>query len=500
MKTTALAAGGAGVLRAASLSAQTLTPPFPGKFEPTWGSLLHYAAPDWFRDAKFGIFLHWGVYSVPAHANEWYPRLMYRRESPVFDWHRQHWGAQSMFGYKDFIPLFRAENWRPEECVELFKRAGAGYVVPVGEHCDGFPMYDSHLTGWCAAKMGPRRDIVGEWARAVRNQRLKLGVSTHRNWHWSWYTYESDFDTVNPLYSGLYGAPHAPTKPIDNAPHEILQIEPPAFLQDWYARTIEILNAYQPDLLWLEWGVQAPEYEPYRKELAAYYYNRAAEMGKQVVLTYKANAFPRGAAVMDVERGLLAAPAPVAWQSETSISWKSWGYIEDDRYKSANQILHEFIDVVSKNGNYLLNVGPKPDGTIPEPAVKVFRQMGAWMEVNGEGIFGSRPWKTFAEGPARYKGGSFGETQEIAFTPADIRFTRKGNSIYAFLMVWPGHEARITSLGLNAPDAPRNIARVTLLGSGQTLRWHQAADALRVELPAAKPCDYAYTLKITLHH
>lgn len=496
MQSAALAAAAAGTTGAASLPVQTAVP-FPGRYAPTWDSLLHYAAPDWFRDAKFGIFLHWGVYSVPAHANEWYPRLMYQRKDPAFNWHRQHWGPQSMFGYKDFIPFFRAENWRPDECIELFKQAGAGYIVPVGEHCDGFPMYDSHLSRWCAAQMGPRRDVVGEWARAVRNHGLKLGVSTHRNWHWSWYAYEDDFDTVNPLYSGLYGAPHAPTKPIDNAPNEILQVEPPGFLQDWYARTLEIVNGYQPDLLWLEWGVQAPEYAPYLKELAAYYYNRAAKMGKDVVLTYKADAFPRGAAVQDIERGLMAAPAPQAWQSETSISWKSWGYIEDDSYKSADQILHEFVDVVSKNGNYLLNVGPKSDGTIPEPAVEVFRQIGAWMRVNGEGIFGSRPWTIFAEGPTRYHGGAFSEPHTMPFTPADVRFTKKGETIYAFLMAWPEGEIRITSLGSNEPHAPRRIGRVALLGSDQKLNWRRTPEALMVEMPRAKPCDYVYTVKIT---
>lgn len=475
--------------------------PFPGKYHPTWESLSRYRTPAWFRDAKFGIFLHWGVYSVPAHLTEWYPRLMYRRESPVFEWHRQHWGPQSMFGYKDFIPLFRAERWKPEEWVDLFKRTGAKYIVPVGEHCDGFPMYNSSLTKWCAAKMGPRRDVVGELAREVRNQRLKLGVSTHRNWHWSWYTYEKDFDTVNPRYSGLYGKPHPPAPPIDKRPGEILELAPVTFLQDWYARTIEIVDKYQPDLLWLEWGVQGPGFEPYRKELAAYYYNRAEAWRRGVVLTHKGNGFPPHAAVFDMERGAPRAARALPWQAENSISKKSWGYIEDDEYSSPSDIIHELVDIVSKNGNLLLNVGPKSDGTIPDKAVELLGQIGRWMEVNGEAIYGTRPWKVWHEGPNVFKKGSFNE-REVAlpqFTAHDIRFTHKGRAIYAIFLAWPGREARIRSLGSQSPYTPAKISEVRLLGESNRLRWRRTPDALIIYTPPRRPCDYAFAFKITYH-
>ncbi len=498
MRSTALAAGSlalrpydAGILSATSA-------PFPGRFQPTWDSLRHYHCPQWFRDAKLGIFLHWGVYSVPAHANEWYPRLMYLRNDPVFNWHREHWGPQSLFGYKDFIPLFRAEQWRPDQLVELFRNAGARYIVPVGEHCDGFPMYNSHLTDWCAAKMGPGRDVVGEWARAVRNQGLKLGVSTHRNWHWSWYTYDKDFDTSNPLYAGLYGRAHPPTKPIDNLPHEVLQVAPPSFLEDWYARTTEIVNLYNPSLLWLEWGVQAAEFDPYKKQLAAYYYNLAEKMNEEVALTYKGDAFPDGAAVFDVERGSLREIREQPWQSETSISWKSWGYIADDSFKTAAEVLYALIDVVSKNGNLLLNVGPKPDGTLPPQAVDLFRQMELWMRMNGEAIFRTRPWKTYGEGTAVAQAGTFGERQRVAFTPADVRFTRKGNAVYAFLLAWPRREARIASLGSQSRYAPVAIEHVSLLGSDEKLHWTQQPQALVINVPPAPRSAFAPVFKIEL--
>jgi alpha-L-fucosidase len=477
----------------------SLTPAFPGRFSATWDSLSQYQIPSWFRDAKFGVFMHWGVYSVPAHESEWYPRFMYRTESPVFNWHREHWGPQSMFGYKDFIPMFRGEHWKPDELVDLYKKAGARYIIPVGEHHDGFPMYDSHLTDWCAAKMGPRRDTIAGWAREAHNQGMKLGISSHRAFHWSYYTFEKDFDTDNPLYAGLYGPIHAPTPLINHQPGQLVQQQSPEFMQDWFARCAEIVDLYHPDLFYFDWANNAPGLEPYRRQLLAYYYNVAAERGQEVVLTYKLTAYPEHAAVLNIERGVASEIRPLAWQTGTSISWKSWGYIQDDTFKSPSVIIHEFVDIVSKNGNLSLNVGPKPDGTIPEQAVEVLRAIGRWMDVNGEAIHGTRPWKIYGEGPTNLASGSFGEDnlKEMKFTPMDIRFTAKGDVIYAIFMAWPEHEARIKALGKNSKNAQARIADVSLLGNNAKLEWHQEADALTVQTPSEKPCDYVYVFKIT---
>lgn len=497
---TALAAGtGLSAWDPAGQLAHATQPPFPGRFAPTWDSLSQYQVPDWFRDAKFGIFMHWGVYSVPAHVSEWYPRLMYRKESPVFDWHRQHWGPQSMFGYKDFIPMFRGENWKPDELVDIYRKAGAKYIIPVGEHHDGFPMYDSHLTTWCAARMGPCRDTIAGWAREVRNQGLKLGISSHRAFHWSYYTFEKDFDTDNPLYAGLYGPIHAPTPPIDNKPGELVQVPSPEFIQDWFARCIEIVDLYHPDLFYFDWAQEAPGFEPYRKQLLAYYYNMSEERGRVPVLTYKLKAYPEHAAVLNIERGLAAGIRELPWQTGTSVSWKSWGYIEDDSFKPASLIVHELIDIVSKNGNMSLNVGPKPDGTLPHEAEELFLNIGRWLGVNGEGIYGTRPWKIFGEGPTTLASGSFGEEKlkDLKFMPHDMRFTSKGDVIYAILLEWPEHEAKITTLGKNSKNVPARILNVGLLGSDARLTWRQEPDALIVEMPGERPCDYAYTLKIT---
>jgi alpha-L-fucosidase len=494
-------AGGAGLsaLGSASRIARAITAPFPGRFSPTWDSLSQYKAPEWYRDGKLGVFMHWGVYSVPAHASEWYPRLMYRKESPVFEWHRQHWGPQSMFGYKDFIPMFHGENWKPDELVDLYKKAGVKFIVPVGEHHDGFPMYDSHLTDWCAAKMGPRRDTIAGWAREARNQGLKLGISTHRAFHFSYYTFEQGYDTDNPLFAGLYGPIHAPAPLIDNHPGQLVQQPSTEFMQDWFARCVEIVDLYQPDLVYFDWANGAPGLEPYRKQFAAYYYNVAAERGQGVAVTYKNTAYPEHAAVLDIERGLAGGIRELPWQTDTSLSWKSWGYIEGDTFKSPGELVLEFVDIVSKNGNLLLNVGPKPDGTLPAEAEEVFRGIGRWMEVNGEAIYSTRPWRIYGEGPTTLASGSFGEKKlkEMTFTPQDIRFTAKGDVIYAILMAWPEREARIKALGKNSKNAPGRISNVSLLGSDARLKWRQDADALVVEMPGEKPGDIAYALKIT---
>lgn len=467
-------------------------------YEADWDSLRQYRVPDWYPDAKFGIFLHWGVYSVPAFSNEWYPREMYLRGNMVFEYHRQHWGAQSVFGYKDFIPMFRAERWDPDRWVDLFKRAGARYVVPVGEHHDGFPMYDCIFTRWTAAKMGPHRDVVGELGRAVRRQGLKLGVSSHRAFNWSYYTFEKDFDTSNPRYSGLYGVAHAPTPKINDKPGELRQTVPPDYMQDWYARTVQIVDAYQPDLMWFDFCFEGPEWEPYRRQYAAYYYNRAAAWGRGVVINYKHQAYPEDVAVLDVERGLLDQIRPRVWQTDTSVGWKSWGYVQDEKYKSAADVVPELVDIVSKNGCLLLNVGPKPDGAIPDEAEKTLLDIGRWLEVNGEAIYSTRPWRAYGEGPNRLAAGDFGEKEGQRFTAQDIRFTTRAGTVYAIALAWPGDELKIKSLGAGSPLAPGKVSGVKLLGVDENLHWTQSPEALTVKTPNRKPCDIAYAFRVAL--
>jgi alpha-L-fucosidase len=423
---------------------------------------------------------------------------MYLRGKEVYEYHRAHYGPQSTYGYKDFIPKLTAANWSPADWAELFRKAGAKYVVPVGEHHDGFPMYDCSYTEWTAAKMGPHRDVVGDLGREVRKQGMKLGVSSHRAFNWSYYTFAPNFDTSIPQYAGLYGKPHAPTPRINQEPGELRQTVSQDYLDDWYRRTTEIVDKYQPDLMWFDFCFEGPEWEPNRKRFAAYYYNRAQEWRKGVAINYKHQAYPEDVAVLDIERGLLDEIRPHFWQTDTSVGWKSWGYIADEQYKSVDGLVCELVDIVSKNGCLLLNVGPKPDGTIPEPAERVLLGIGQWLNVNGEAIYGTRPWKVYGEGPNKLKAGYFGEEENKKFTGEDVRFTAGNGAVYAICLDWPGGEVRIKSLGSKSGIAPGKVTTVQLLGIDGRLEWTQAENELQVKMPNKKPCDYAYALKIIL--
>jgi len=454
-----------------------------GPFLAAWPSLETYKVPDWYQDAKFGIFIHWGVYSVPAFHNEWYPRDMYQQGNPVFEHHVATYGPQLKFGYKDFIPRFTAEHFDARRWAELFRKSGAKYVVPVAEHHDGFPMYDCSFTDWSAAKMGPKRDVVGELAAAVRAEGLHFCASSHRAEHWWFYDGGTKFesDVQDARYAGLYG----PAKPEKSQPDE-------AYLNDWLARTAEVVDKYQPELLWFDWWIEQPVFQPYLQKFAAFYYNRGVQWKRGVAINYKKKSFPESAAVLDIERGQLDALRPLFWQTDTSVSEKSWGYIEGDKFRSAGSLVHELADIVSKNGTLLLNIGPRPDGTIPEPAAKILLEIGQWLAVNGEAIYGTRPWKVFGEGPTKVVGGSFKDAAGGPFTAADIRFTTRGDTLYAIALGWP-QDSWLKIRSLSGLDG---IKTVELLGSRHRLKWERAHDGLRVQLPADKPCDYAFALKI----
>lgn len=459
------------------------------KYEPSWESLARYKVPEWLKDAKYGIFIHWGVYAVPAAGSEWYPRNMYRKEGrqSLYEHHKKNWGDQSKFGYKDFIPMFKAEKWDPDNWAELFKKAGAKYVVPVAEHHDGFAMYDSSHTKWDSVEMGPGRDIIGELAKAVRKRGMKFGASTHYAHNWNYYFFDDGFDTTDPKYSSLYGKQHPPKVPASKE-----------FIEHWYARTVEIVDKYEPDVLYFDFGFRKPEFEPYRKRIGAYYYNKGLEWGKGVVLNYKGKAFPDGTAVFDVERGKLNTIRSMVWQTDTSVSKKSWGYIDNDQFKSVDSLVDDLADIVSKNGVLLLNVGPRADGTIPDEAEDILLGIGRWLEVNGEAIYGTRPWHTYGEGPTKVHTGFGGERKSRAFTASDIRFTTKNNVLYAICLGWPGEELTIKSLSLRTLISTEGISDIRLLGAREKLEWSQDKDGLKIKLPAEKPGENAFVFKIML--
>jgi alpha-L-fucosidase len=474
-----------------------------GPFRPDWPSLRDYKVPEWYRDAKFGIFIHWGVYSVPAFGNEWYPRNMYIENSEEYKHHLATYGSPDKFGYKDFIPMFRAERFDPAAWAHLFKEAGAKYVVPVFEHHDGFAMYDCGLSDWTAAKMGPRRDLMGDLAKAVRAEGLHLGASSHRVEHNFFVGVGRSIssDVNDPNYAAFYGPAHAwlankQSTPLNNdftfVSHE--------WTSDWLARSAEIVLKYKPELIYFDWWIGQPSVREDLTRFAAFYYNASLQNGPTAgIINYKDFAMQEDSAVLDLERGQLAGIRPLAWQTDTSISNKSWGYIQNDTFKSPEFIVHQLIDVVSKNGNLLLNVGPRSDGTIPDEVQSILRQVGSWLRVNGEAIYGTRPWIIYGEGPTQVAAGSFHDTDTQPYTAEDFRFTTRGDVLYAIELGWPSSgKARIHALG--TAGLAKEVQSVTLLGLDSKLTFEQRSDALYIQLPGPAPGKFAYAFRITFQH
>ncbi len=464
-----------------------------GPFQPDWASITNgFKTPDWYRDAKFGLFIHWGAYAVPAFGSEWYPRNMYVTNSPEFAHHIATYGPQSQFGYKDFFPLFKAEKFDATAWAKLFKEAGVKYIVPVAEHHDGFPMYDSDYTDWSAKKLGPQRDLIGEQAKAFRKAGIVFGASSHRAEHWFFFDGGMYFnsDVRNPRFADLYGPAH-------NKRSSESQAEPPdkAFLDDWLLRSCEIVDKYHPQVVYFDWWICQPVFQPYLKTFAAYYYNRGVEWKKQVAINFKeweGFSFPQGSGVFDMERGQASAIRPDFWQTCTSVSKNSWGYITNHIYKDTGELVDELVDIVSKNGTMLLNIGPKADGTIPEREQQILREIGAWLKINGEAIYGTRPWHKFGEGPTQIAAGSFSDKNKPQFTAEDFRFTTKGKTLYAIALAWPeDRKLLVKSL------AGQSLKRVELLGYKGKLKWERTAEGLVVNLPENAPSDFAVTLKIS---
>jgi alpha-L-fucosidase len=469
-----------------------------GPFRPDWESLQKYEAPEWYRDAKFGIFIHWGVYSVPAFGNEWYPRNMYE---PKFDTYKHHiatYGPQDKFGYKDFVPMFKAEHYDPAVWAELFRKAGAKYVVPVAEHHDGFAMYDSGVSDWTAAKMGPHRDLIGDLAKAVRSAGLHFGVSSHR--------VEHDFflgvgrkiqsDVNDPQYAAFYGPAQVGVMNWGTPVANDFTYVSTAWINDWLSRSAELVQKYHPDVVYFDWWIGQPSVRPNLVRFASFYYNTSLKYGDHVgVINYKDYAMQDHAGVLDLERGQLGDIRTSPWQTDTSISNKSWGYIQNDTFKSPQFVIHQLIDIVSKNGNLLLNIGPRSDGTIPEEVQQVLLEVGAWLNTNGEAIYGTRPWRIYGEGPTKVAAGSFHDTDTANYTAEDFRFTTKGDALYAIGLGSPANgEAVIHSLASTLGNRP--VQSVVLLGSDAKPTFDQRPDGLHVQIPPGVPFKHAYVLRV----
>ena len=466
------------------------------EYQPSWNSLRTHITPLWFRDAKFGIYTHWGVYSVPACGPNatWYPYNMYREGNPQYEHHVKTYGPPSKFGYKDFIPMFTAEKFDPDEWAEMFKNSGAQYAGPVGEHHDGFCMWDSRYTEWNAARMGPKRDVVGQLEKAIRKAGMRFLVALHHAENWWFYPHwRKEFDTSEPKYAGLYGEPHNLAGGVGRGFFD--QDKPSkAFLEKWKGKILEAIDRYRPDMLWFDFGLGGIQ-EQYRKEFLAYYYNKGEEWGKDVVVTYKGHHLVPGSAVLDLELARYGELTYNDWITDTTVdAGEGWGYLRETEYKSTCSLVHYLVDNVSKNGYLLLNVGPKPNGEIPEQAREILKGMGQWLGVNGEAIYGATPWLTYGEGPTQMKkSGFFSEQEEVIYTAQDIRFTSKDNVLYAICLGWPGAEVKINTLKVLYGS---EIQSVKMLGVDRELEWSLQPDGLAIKTPASRPCEHAYVFKI----
>ncbi len=473
-----------------------------GKYKDTWESLQQYHVPEWYEKAKFGIFIHWGVYSVPAFGSEWYSRNMYIQGSREYEHHIKTYGPHKDFGYKDFIPMFKAEKFRPEEWADLFKTAGAQYVVPVAEHHDGFQMYDSELSKWNAKNMGPKCDVLGDLFGEFKKEGLISGASNHRVEHWFFMGHGRDFesDIKDPLNRGDLYWPA-----MREGDHHDLFSEPvpsEEYLEDWLCRCCEIVDKYRPKIVYFDWWIQHSSVKPYLRKFAAYYYDRAEEWGEEVVINYKHDAFAFGTAVVDIERGQFAEAKPYIWQTDTAVAKNSWCYTEGNEYKTSTQIICDLVDIVSKNGRLLLNIGPKADGTIPDEDRKILLEIGAWLKINGEAVYGSKPWRRSGEGPTKIIEGQFADSEAKRFTSEDIRFTVNNGCIYAMSLNMKGKDrVCIRSLAetadANKPEFSGIIKDVSVLGRDSAPEWTRDKDGLDIRTETIND-DKPVVFKITV--
>lgn len=417
------------------------------KYEPNWQSLRRVQVPQWLQEGKFGIYTHWGIYAVHAHGSNttWYSYSLYRdSQSEARKHFEQKFGPLEEVGYKDLIPKFTAENFDANEWAELFQKSGAKFAGPVAEHHDGFAMWDTKYSDWNAAKMGPKRDVVGELERAIKARDMKFVTAFHHAANWMWFPVtDKRYDTSNPEYAGLYGQPHEPG-----------EMRNQEFLDEWYYKIIEVIDNYGPDFIWFDFALDDIA-EGYVKDFMSYYYNYADQEGKEVVITYKGHDLVPGSGVRDLELGQESELTYNEWITDNSIDDRgAWGWAENLTFKTPNRLIDNLVDRVSKNGYLLLNIGPKPDGSIPEEAKETLLEMGKWLEVNGEAIYNTTPWMIAAVGPT-----SLEEVEEMGFnesdqtyTSEDIRFTVNGDDLYATFLDWPGEYAVIPVLRGDDPD------------------------------------------------
>lgn len=465
-------------------------------YDYTWESVSQFPkAPDFFRDAKFGIYTHWGPVTVATdYANakgstQWYGRNMYNKNNRAFIYHKERFGDQNEVGYKEVTKLFKGENFDANEWAEIFARSGAKFAGPVAIHHDNYAMWDSEVTRWNSMDGTPKRDFIGELSKAIKDKGMLFFTSFHHSFTWNYFSYSYAFDAADGKNKDLYCEPHD-------------ELTPPTreFLDNWLAKVDEVVNKYEPDMIWFDMGFGWLIPDEYQIKMFANYYNWAAKKGKNVAVFHKAEKTQRYTGIIDFERGRASEQTTYPWLTDTSLG--PWFHDPSHNYYETNQLIDIFIDIISKNGCMLLNVGPKVDGTIPEKAKKMLAEIGDWIKVNGEGVFETRPWKVFGEGPTRLsKSSSFNEKKDFYYTAKDIRFTRSkdNKTVYAFLLDWPETPTfSISSFNTKNGLTADKISKVSLLGSNENITFTEKAGSILVTLPKVKPCEHAFCFKFEL--
>jgi alpha-L-fucosidase len=510
-----------------------------GPFQPTWDSLKNYSVPGWFRDAKFGMWAHWGPQCQPEYG-DWYARSIYIEGSRDYKYHLKKYGHPSVFGFKDVINEWKADKWDPEALVALYRRTGARYFVALANHHDNFDNYNSKYQSWNSTTIGPKKDLIGGWARAARNQGLRFGVSVHASHAWSFYEKSQKSDQEGPYkgipYDGrmqmsagnnkwwegfdpqeLYAQRHAPSPGGDDQ-HIFSErwdwshgasVPDKNYCEKFFNRTIDLIDQYQPDLVYFDDTV-LPLYpiSDVGLRIAAHLYNRSMEWhgGRlEAVLNGKIlDENQQKCMVWDIERGQSNHIETLPWQTDTCLG--DWHYdrtiFERHGYKTAGSVVRVLADIVSKNGNLLLNVPVRGDGTIDSDEQAIVEEIGDWIKMNGDAIFETRPWTICGEGPALsaaapLRSQGFNEGLGKPFTGEDIRFTTKKDALYAVALGAPAAgQLVIQSLAASSPNYPAKIGQVVLCSTGQPLGFTREEKGLVISLPDSVRQSYAYALKI----
>ncbi|NIP22480.1 MAG: alpha-L-fucosidase [Phycisphaerae bacterium] len=460
----------------------------PKRYESTWESLAKHTDPEWFRDAKFGIYTHWGPVTVGAEDGpggvQWYGRNMYVPKSPTFEYHKKRFGDQNKVGYKDVIPLFNPKKFDAEAWAELFAAAGAKFAGPVVIHHDNYAMWDSAFTKWDSMDQSPKRDFTAELEKAIRKRDMKFIATFHHAFAWRYFEPALKYDAADGRYAGLYCRPRKPGSPPTKK-----------YMDKWLGMVNEVVEKYQPDLTWFDFGLSSVITPKYQMRMFADYYNWAQKNGRKVGVAHKHRSIHEHTGILDFERGREDRLTPYPWLTDTSVG--PWFHQKSSSFKTVNELVDVFVDIVSKNGCMLLNVGPQADGAIPDKGKKILLGIGEWMKTNGQAMYNTRPWKIYGQGPTKQdKRGGFSENKDKPYTSQDIRFTQSkdGKTIYVILLDWPEQEVTINSMKV---DAANPNARIELLGGGKVTYKVNAQKQLVIQPPAQCSGEHAFVFKLT---